>query len=251
MISIHNINRYQASGSHLFLSACIAATLSVGVYFLWYPGELAYASGISAIFLLLIGIDVVLGPVLTLIVFNPKKKSLKFDLSLIVFVQIAALIYGMHTILIARPVYMVFNVDRLDVVYANDITDEALAKATRSEFKSLPYFGPKTIAATLPSDSALAMEISINALSTGTDIQHLPERYTSYSSQKDKIKAKIKPLNELSDRNSEEDIQMLIERYSDIEQDVGFLPLLAKEQYVAIVLDKDTTDILEITRLRP
>jgi hypothetical protein len=31
--------------------------------------------------MILLGVDVVLGPLITLIIFNPKKKSLRFDLA--------------------------------------------------------------------------------------------------------------------------------------------------------------------------
>ena len=44
--------------------------------------------------LLMIGVDVVIGPLLTLIVFDPKKKHLKFDLVVIAALQLAALAYG-------------------------------------------------------------------------------------------------------------------------------------------------------------
>ncbi len=54
----------------------------------------------------------------TLIVFNPGKRLalLRLDLAVIGTIQAAALAYGVSVIAEARPVYMVFTVDRFDLV---------------------------------------------------------------------------------------------------------------------------------------
>ncbi|MFV1992657.1 MAG: hypothetical protein ACC635_02040 [Acidiferrobacterales bacterium] len=55
-------------------------------------------------------VDVVLGPLLTFIVFNYKKPRNKiiFDLSIIVVIQIGALIWGVNAIYNGRPVVIVY-----------------------------------------------------------------------------------------------------------------------------------------------
>jgi len=56
---------------------------------------------------------VCLGPLLTLAVFDPKKKELKRDLSIILLIQLSALFYGIYTVSVARPAYIVFAVDAI------------------------------------------------------------------------------------------------------------------------------------------
>jgi hypothetical protein len=57
----------------------------------WYPQHYFAAMGGTTLILLLIGVDVVIGPLITLIVFDPKKKSLRFDLAVIAVLQLGAL----------------------------------------------------------------------------------------------------------------------------------------------------------------
>ena len=94
---------------HSAISVVIALAV-IGLVFLnWYPFPLAKALGVTNIFLMLIIIDVILGPFLAWLVYKEGKKTLKMDLSIIIFIQIAALMYGVYSIAEARPVWIVFN----------------------------------------------------------------------------------------------------------------------------------------------
>ncbi len=105
-------------GSHLLVSLLIAI-LSVGlVFWLWYPSPLDKALGVANIFFLLLSIDVIVGPLLTLIVAKQGKKTLKMDLLTIGVVQLMALSYGLYMVAQGRPVWLVYDVDRFEVVQA-------------------------------------------------------------------------------------------------------------------------------------
>lgn len=66
--------RFQAFALHLAISALIALAVIGLVFFIWYPAPLASATGVTRIFLLLLAVDVILGPSLTLLVNKPGKK---------------------------------------------------------------------------------------------------------------------------------------------------------------------------------
>ena len=68
---------------------------------------------------------------MTFIVFKSGKKSLKFDLAVIVIIQIAALVYGVVTLLAGRPVYVAALGHRFDLIQASEVRDEQLARAGR------------------------------------------------------------------------------------------------------------------------
>ena len=96
-------NRYQAFAVHMAISLVIFFILLVCITQYWYPGILFdTGNGWKAIGMI-VGIDLVLGPLLTLIVFNHNKSSLKFDLAIIALVQTAALVYGTWTIYTSHP----------------------------------------------------------------------------------------------------------------------------------------------------
>src|ERR1022692_3831778 len=162
-----SMSRWKASGIHLGISAAIAAIV-VGVMLkLWYPPPYFDAMGGGILLTLIVGCDVVLGPLITLIIFKSGKKGLKTDLAIIGCVQLAALAYGSYTIFIARPVFTVFAVDRFEVVAANAIKREELAKATSPAFSTLSLTGPRVVAARIPSDPQDRSRITTESLAGG------------------------------------------------------------------------------------
>lgn len=121
MPTLVSLNRYKAAGIHLAISAAVAVVVLALLLLVWYPQPYFRLAGGAGLMLILIGVDVVMGPLLTLIVFDPAKKSLKLDLAVIAALQVAALAYGITVIAQARPVFVVFAGDRFTVVAANQI----------------------------------------------------------------------------------------------------------------------------------
>lgn len=97
-------NRYQAFALHLVLSLVMLAILLGIIFFYWYPYDFIKTGGSQGL-KILAGVDLVLGPLLTLIVFNPNKKKLllKIDLSLIALVQFSCMAAGVWLIHKERP----------------------------------------------------------------------------------------------------------------------------------------------------
>jgi hypothetical protein len=133
-------NRYQAFVVHMAISLVIFFILLVCITQYWYPGILFdTGNGWKAIGII-IGIDLILGPLLTLIVFNHNKSSLKFDLWVIALVQTAALIYGTWTIHQTRPIALAFINSSFSTIFANsDIAKSVQEKTNTLETNQLYY----------------------------------------------------------------------------------------------------------------
>lgn len=101
--------RTKAALIHLILSILLVSTLFSIVYFIWYPKPFFELSGVIEPFKILVLIDVVIGPLLTFVVFKKGKKHLKLDLSIIAVLQLSAIIYGSYVIYNGRPSTLVFN----------------------------------------------------------------------------------------------------------------------------------------------
>lgn len=247
------LNRYQASGSHLLGSMVVALCSTTLVFLVWYPGRLAQASGVTDIFLMLLAVDVIVGPFITLVVFNPAKKELKRDLLIVLLLQIAALLYGLHAVFVARPVYEVFSVDRFELVFANDLTDEKLAKVTAAQFKTVPLLGPKVIAARRPETSKERMAIALSAVSGGDDVAQLPEHYVPYAEARNLVVQRLQPLEKLRDFNKDDvaRVDALVKRYAARSGGVGYLPMRGKVRDVTVVIGRDSGDVLETLLLNP
>ena len=74
--------------SHLSISLMIALCVVGLVFFIWYPTPLATAVGVTQIFLMMLAIDVTVGPILGFIVYKEGKKTLKMDLTVIILLSI-------------------------------------------------------------------------------------------------------------------------------------------------------------------
>ncbi len=101
------------------------------VFSVWVPAPYQGLVQAPQLFIVLLLVDVVCGPLLTAVLANPAKprKELRLDFALVVLVQLGALAYGLHTIANARPVALVFEVDRFAVVSASQVSAQELSEA--------------------------------------------------------------------------------------------------------------------------
>jgi len=119
-MTFSDITRKQAFLSHLLVSSFIFIVLSYLIVFHWYPEFYFFIDGgirgIATIFF----VDVVLGPGLTLLVFNPVKKSLKFDMAVILLLQVTALTWGVKSVYTEKPATAVFYWGKFTCVAQKD-----------------------------------------------------------------------------------------------------------------------------------
>ena len=131
-------SRWEAFGIHLLLSSLVLLAVAAVVIFFWYPGEFGKLGGLFGL-KIITGVDVVLGPLLTLIVFNKAKKNLKWDLTAIGFIQLSALGYGLWAVELGRPIAQVLNHKGVYIVTQADLDYYNLEKSSFFEFgKKLP-----------------------------------------------------------------------------------------------------------------
>jgi hypothetical protein len=247
-------SRWKAFGIHLSISALIATVVVSTMYFVWYPDLLFEAMGASGLVLIIIGVDVVLGPLITLIVFNPAKewRVLRMDLAMIALAQAGALAYGVYVVAEARPVYVVFSVDRFDAVAANDLHDVDLAKVTRPEFRSVPWGRPRVIAVEMPADSAAQLEV-IQWGAAGLDLQMFPQYYRPYADLAALALKRARPLSELRQRHPDEvaKLDAALAKLGRRDEETVFLPLKARNRDVTVLLDAKSGAVAGFAEVNP
>ena len=244
------MSRWKASGIHLLLSAGIAGAMVSLMLLVWYPWPLFEAAGGSGLTMILVGVDVVLGPLITLVIFKAGKKGLRFDLAVIALLQLSALAYGVHAVYVVRPAYIVYNVDRFDLVAAVDLDPKDLEKATREEFKRPPVDGPRYVAAVLPADPDERQKILEFALA-GKDLQLFPEHYVAYESQAQNALKRARNAGVLLERDSTKTVARFLEASGRSPESVKFLPLRARSGDAAVLLDAATGNPLRIVLVDP
>lgn len=245
------MSRWKAASIHFGLSATVVIGLAALLAATWYPPVYAWAMGGLGLLGILTGVDVCLGPLLTLIVFDLQKPSLRFDITVIVLLQVLALGYGLHTIYLARPVYLVFTVDGFDLISANNIPLEELAKVEREEFKSLPLTGPKVIAVRKPTDIAERSRILHSALAGGADLQNLPQYYVPYTEMLDEIRSKAQPVTHVMEQNAQirETLAVYLKKKGLDSAKIKALPLRARSHDQTVLIDGDSGAVLDILNL--
>ncbi|MDR2689631.1 MAG: hypothetical protein LBB76_07725 [Azoarcus sp.] len=239
---------------HAFLYHLIgSATLCLAglwlVFFVWYPSPLHVAAGVTGIFLIVLGVDVSLGPLMTLVLANPRKKRVlfKLDMAVIITVQLAAFIYGIYTVSVGRPVWLVLNVDRFDLVRADEIGNLDIDKALE-QFRSASWLGPQYAYVPPPKDSAENSAQIEEFLSTGMDIFQLPKLYRPFPEGKELITAKAQTLDELRKSNPPEEVNKILADNPDAD---AWLPLKSRVQPVTVLVNKAEGRVVKIVELDP
>ena len=178
---------------------------------------------------MLLAIDIIIGPVITFIIYKTNKSSLKFDLTVIALLQLAALCYGMNTVFEGRPAFVVFNVDRYTIARAFEIDPASIAKAQESgnESAKISWLQPKWVAAVASTDTKRRQEILLSSVTGGADWPLLPELYVPLRQEKSQVLQRAKPVEELRRLHSN-DPSALADLDVWKSKSVKWLPLVGK-----------------------
>lgn len=135
--------RFLAAGWHMMGSVAVALLASLLVFLLWYPWPYYKVSGGAELFGIVSGCDVILGPLITLAIFSVAKprRELARDMAVVVAIQLAALVYGLHTMYVARPAALAFEGERFRLTIAAGIVESELPNAPEG-LQSLSLLGP-------------------------------------------------------------------------------------------------------------
>lgn len=175
---------------HLSISLLIALIVVGLVFFIWYPKPLAEAVGVTDIFLMLLAIDVIIGPMLGWVVYKEGKKTLKMDLSIIILLQLAALLYGIYSIGQGRPAWLAYNVDRFEAIRNNEIIEDHIAQAL-PQYQQPSWWKPQFVGVAFAKDNNIRSDEMFQELFAGISIAQKPERYVPLIEVKHQIQQQI------------------------------------------------------------
>lgn len=150
------ISRWKAFAIHFAVSMVIFLVLLALMVGVWYPSFFFNTDGGWEGLQILIGVDLVLGPALTVIVYRPFKRGLLLDLTLIGLVQLICLVIGTYIVYAQRPLALVYVDDRFISVSQGSFD---FAGTDSASLKALPGKYPKHIYIEMPKDKAARKEL--------------------------------------------------------------------------------------------
>jgi len=245
--------RLRAAGIHLSLSALLAAAVLALVLLTWYPQPMPRLLGVGSILLIMLGVDVVLGPIFTFIVFDRRKKRLAWDLATIAALQLAALAYGLYTLHQGRPAFVVLVKDRFEIVSPADILPSDLAAAKDNPFAQSRITGPRWVSIRTPESASERQAIMMEALENGRDMQHHPRLYADYESQVSEALTRSLPLSKLRTLNpsSGSEIDTAVAATGLSESALHYLPMRGPAADGAVLVSRADGRVLKVLPLKP
>lgn len=247
-------SKLKAAAIHLLATLVVGGLCAILVFKIWYPDPFYRMLGGAELFLLIAASDLVLGPVISLVIYSSKKSKsvLRRDYFIIGVVQAAALAYGLHTVAVSRPIFVVFAVDGFEVVASDELQDDDLAAAPQPQWRRRSWSGPQFAWARMPADPHEKTELIFSALN-GKDIQRLPKYFESLDLGREEIRSRAKDLVNLKTAHPERaaEIDDVTRRAGQSFNQMMWLPVRSFKGIWTVVLDRATLQPIAWLNLDP
>jgi hypothetical protein len=232
-------SRLRAALVHLLLSLAVAALAALLVFAVWYPMPYRQISGGRELFLLVVAVDVAIGPLITLAVFDRRKPRAELvrDMAVVAALQLAALAYGLYTVAQARPAVVALEGDRLRVVRAIDLASADFSGAPPA-LARLSWIGPQLLATRRP-DASEKLDAIDRGLA-GEDVGMRPKFWLPPEQTGPALARAAKPFGPLLQRLPARaaEVNSAIAATGLPADQVGYLPLLARQTDWSALVDR-------------
>jgi len=230
--------------THFGISSSVAIVIAFLVFYFYFPYPYREIVGGRELFWLIVSVDVICGPLLTVVVFDRRKprRELTLDLSCIALIQILALTYGLHTLWHVRPVYLVFEVDRFRVVTYADIKKDELQPATHALHRLPWHGGIRLLGIRAPLNNDEEME-SVDFALQGYDTSTRPRWWQDYALSIPEVKQRAQPAVALIQKQPQQAqlVRDAIIQAGKSQEDVLWLPVTSfRSAEWIVLLDKNT-----------
>jgi hypothetical protein len=245
------MSKTRAALTHLWPTLLLLAILASVILFLWYPQPYRQFGENGKFAFLLILTGALIGPALTFLVYKKGKRGLLLDLCVISLVQIAALGWGAFSLYQNRPYFMVYTVDRFEVLSQRDV-DLAWIKDPR--FLEKPSAGPVLLYANMPADPAAYQQLLKEVMFEGKpDLQFRPEFWSVYAERQQAVLSKSRPLDELRQARPDSTIEIdkLVQNHGNNIDQFRFVPALTKNGQFAVVLNAQGGNVVDTLVIDP
>jgi len=239
-------SKLKAFAIHLGGSAAIIAVYLALVFLVWYPYPYFAIEKVWEVIRIVVGVDVFIGPLLTLVVYRAGKASLKFDMSAIIIVQIAALLWGVSVTYSQRPVYAALVSDNyiFSIVAASDIDSATIVDP---ELKTSLWTKPKLVYVKLPYSDEEYTRIGKENMAIGRTFAQYSQYYLPIDKVKDvviehsvDIQARMKQFDQLK-----KDVTGLVKMHGGTIDDYIFVSIEGRVSLGFLMLRREDLQVID------
>jgi len=222
------MSRYRAAAFHFGISFLVFVGFTYLAAFVWYPGFLFEADGGWQGMKLLVLVGVVLGPVLTIVVFEAAKPGLRLDLATIGVLQAICLAAGACVLYWERPIALVYVDGQFFAMSADAYTEVDVEPPDLAKF---PGDGPKWVMVDLPQDPIAQAHVRGEMWRAGKPLRTLTEYYAPFDAR-ELTRSDAFASSSLRDRDRDAHaIDAWVGRHGGTLEDYRFYPFGARYAY--------------------
>ena len=239
------MTRFKAFGIHLGISLAILVLVLGLLILVWYPWPLFDLEGGWQGIRLITLVDVVLGPALTLILFKSGKRGLKFDMSMVVLMQIGALMYGMWNLYEARPVLLVHADDHFKPISRTLVAEWDSSGAVLRQWERMT---PQSVRVDLPADPEVFVNLYLESRNKPGGLHGLAERYAPlHDGWQQVLQDAIRIKTYVSfEAKWEQRFNELMDTLDRPIEELAFFPYIGRHKRAFLVFDRETQDIVGV-----
>jgi len=245
------MTRSRAALTHLWPSLLVLAGFAALLLLAWFPYPFRQFAESDKFALALVLSATLIGPAMTWLVYKPGKRGLLLDLVVISVIQLAAFGWGAMSLYQNRPYFMVFTVDRFEVLSGRDVD---FAWIRDANFLDKPFAAPILLFANMPTDPAAYQKLLREVMFEGKpDLQFRPEFWSLYADRKQQALKKSRPLADLRAKRPDSDgaIDRLVNRHGGDIARFRFVPALFGDAQYTVILDAASGDVVGSLLISP
>jgi len=232
------MSRWQAFGIHLAISTLIFIGLAYLVLYHWYPDFFFDTDGGWEGMRIIVAVDLILGPCLTLIVFKAGKPGMRTDLIMIGVFQAVCLAAGVYVVHSERPIALVYVDGQFNSMTTNSYLN---AKIEVPDFSTIAGPSPKRIQVNIPSTQDSEADLRRKMIKANRYMNLATQHYQDFDSSDEGFIAASYDLDDIMDRDQEtNDIPRFLAAHGGELADYRFYPLNTRYTYLFLGFRRDT-----------
>ncbi|MBT4162864.1 MAG: hypothetical protein HOC70_04980 [Gammaproteobacteria bacterium] len=240
------MSRFTATFYHFIISLAVFVFLAYLIVIVWYPDFFYTIDGGWEGMRIIIGVDLVLGPLLTLIVFKAGKPGLKFDLVTIALFQASCLLAGIYVVYNERPLFFVYYEDHFYSASGDTFLRYNQLVPDPSEFSDT---SPAMVIAKLPDNPIEEANLRSILFKDGIPLWVYKPSYELLENHMDQVMEGEISLDAIRERDTKGELDRWLTAHGGAPEAYAFFPIHARYGSNFIAVRKSDREFIDIVNI--